>query len=277
MGSKDGFTTMKSHLQALQDEDPEAIFIVLKEHFSTYGEVKGIHVCHSRVKSGNTRDAGGDEFRKRPAALGFVVMETAEAAKRILEAGPEIEVKDVKVLVQPFNRNHGAEGEASSGGATQGGGPQKRARTDGAAVPKTGSHKGRARGRPCARATPAGPLTSTTTRRGSSSWTSGAAAAPPGCGTTTRGTARLPRTGRARPRTTPGTARRLQTTTLPRTAALRESPAGGGVRRGGPSRRDGEIRPSPSSALAPRPLFPSAVPPPLPVCSPANSIVRAPI
>lgn len=110
--------TMKVQLQALQLEDPATVFIArrinklgfsssdaLRDYFSKYGQVTSIHVSHSRVK--NLRpvsDRGADaQWRLRPAALGFVVMSSAEATARILEDGPEHCVKGVPVRTQPFH------------------------------------------------------------------------------------------------------------------------------------------------------------------------------
>lgn len=110
--------TMKVQLQALQNEDPNTVFIArrinklgfsssiaLREHFSTYGEVAHIHVSHSRVKNlrpGSNRNTE-TQWRLRPASLGFVVMASPEVTARILEDGPEHDVKGVTVRTQPFH------------------------------------------------------------------------------------------------------------------------------------------------------------------------------
>ena len=82
-GPPDVADTMKTQLQALQQEDPEMVFIArrinklgfnsadqLRNHFATYGEVKCVHVSHSRVKSMRP----DVQWRMRAASLGFVVM-----------------------------------------------------------------------------------------------------------------------------------------------------------------------------------------------------------
>lgn len=118
-------STMKAQLQALQDEDPSTVVIArrinklgfqssesLQEYFSTYGPVKTVHVSHSRVKSlrpNGDRRASNAQWRLRAAALGFVVMENADATSQILADGPDHCVKGVNVLIQPFHR-HGRNG-----------------------------------------------------------------------------------------------------------------------------------------------------------------------
>jgi len=113
--------TMKQQLQALQLEDPATVFIArrinklgfssadhLRAYFSHYGEVKDVYVSHSRVKSmrplGERRMPDGTHWRLRAAALGFLVMTTAEARTRILVEGPEHTVNNVVVRVHPFHR-----------------------------------------------------------------------------------------------------------------------------------------------------------------------------
>lgn len=114
-----GPETMKSQLQALSFEDPSRVFIVrrinklgfassgqLRLYFSRYGEVKSVHVSHSRVKSLRTSERGSPvQWRLRAAALGFVVMCSKEAVEFILQDGPEHEVNFVLVRVHPFHRH----------------------------------------------------------------------------------------------------------------------------------------------------------------------------
>mmetsp|Transcript_62101 Transcript_62101/g.108690 ORF Transcript_62101/g.108690 Transcript_62101/m.108690 type:complete len:289 (-) Transcript_62101:303-1169(-) len=111
--------TMKAQLEALRHEDPAKVFIarginklgfssaeILRAFFSRFGEVKGIHVSHSRVKS--MRAAAGEprpadtHWRLRAGPLGFIVMNDAEVTARILAEGPEQDVNGVKVRVQAF-------------------------------------------------------------------------------------------------------------------------------------------------------------------------------
>jgi len=106
--------TMKSQLQALQNEDPGTVFITrrinklgfssaeqLRCHFSRYGEVKCVYVSHSRVKSMRP-DA---YWRMRAASLGFVVMCDVEATSRILADGPNHLIGDVHIRVHTFHRH----------------------------------------------------------------------------------------------------------------------------------------------------------------------------
>mmetsp|Transcript_89749 Transcript_89749/g.253077 ORF Transcript_89749/g.253077 Transcript_89749/m.253077 type:complete len:269 (-) Transcript_89749:5-811(-) len=122
-----GAMTMKAQLVALQQEDPATVFIVrrinklgfqspeyLKSYFESFGPVKQVHVSHSRVKA--NRQTGGDRsdafWRQRPAALGFVVMESPSDTSRILEDS-EHTIGGVQVLVQVFRRHDPAENGAS--------------------------------------------------------------------------------------------------------------------------------------------------------------------
>jgi len=104
--------TMKSHLQDLENEDHDAIFIVrrignlgfssdhhLRSYFSKYGEVKHVYVSHSRV-----RCMRQETFRMRPSSLGFVVMSSKNAASQIVADGPQHCVANVNVKVEAFHR-----------------------------------------------------------------------------------------------------------------------------------------------------------------------------
>lgn len=133
---------MKAQLQALSMEDPGCVFIVrrinklgfassgqLRLHFSKYGEVKSVHVSHSRVKSLRPqadRRTPSVQWRLRAAALGFVVMQSRDAIQRILEDGPEHEIQTVMVRVHPFHRrcisNEEPESEVPPMGEQLGGG-----------------------------------------------------------------------------------------------------------------------------------------------------------
>jgi len=128
-GALEAADTMKAQLQALQTEEPTKVFIArrinklgfqsadaLSSYFSSYGVVKGVYVSHSRVK--NMRQggfnkackeaAGSQVWRLRAAALGFVVMEDPEATARILQDGPEHNVRGAMIKVHPFFRRHGS-------------------------------------------------------------------------------------------------------------------------------------------------------------------------
>merc|ERR1719160_1821297 len=91
-----GSGSLRQDLELLRQREPEHVIIVRKikklgfespqlldEHFSQYGEVKELLVAHSHVKPTSKRPNG----RVRPAALGFVVMATAEAVQSALKAG----------------------------------------------------------------------------------------------------------------------------------------------------------------------------------------------
>merc|ERR1719201_2372636 len=116
--------TMKAQLQALQREDERTVFIArrinklgfssaegLRAYFSRYGPVKNVYVSHSRVKSlkrlGGERRSPDAHWRLRAAALGFVVMTSADATARILADGPEHLINNVTVRLQAFHRRAG--------------------------------------------------------------------------------------------------------------------------------------------------------------------------
>lgn len=116
--------TMKFQLEALQLEDPAAVFIArginklgfssvktLKAHFSRYGQVKTIYAPPSRVKSmhryGEGKQAGeaAAHWRLRAPPLAFIVMKTSEATDRILADGPEQNVNGTIVRLQTFQHH----------------------------------------------------------------------------------------------------------------------------------------------------------------------------
>jgi len=122
---------MKAQLQALSQENTDAIIIVrriqklgfkspeiLWAHFEKVGKVKGVHVAHSTVKTQpRTTDSSVEaNYRQRPAALGFVVMEEAEAVTKILAEGKERTIEDSQVVVQAFERHEEDEGGEGGGG-----------------------------------------------------------------------------------------------------------------------------------------------------------------
>lgn len=125
-GNPHAADTMKAQLQALQLEDPATVFIArrinklgfssadhLRTYFSRYGEVKDVYVSHSRVKSlrplGERRVPNDAHWRLRAAALGFLVMVSAEARAQILREGPEHIINSVAVRVHSFHRRSFAE------------------------------------------------------------------------------------------------------------------------------------------------------------------------
>jgi hypothetical protein len=120
--------TMKAQLQALQYEDENAVCIArrinklgfssaeaLRAYFSRYGPVKHVHVSHSRVKSlkrfGGERRCAESHWRLRAAALGFVVMMSPDATRRILADGPDHRINGVTVRLQSFHRRESSDAE----------------------------------------------------------------------------------------------------------------------------------------------------------------------
>lgn len=71
---------------------------LLEEYFSQYGDVAEVLVAHSHVKPTTKRPNG----RVRPAALGFIVLGSAEAASRALAAGGEQEVCGTMIELSAF-------------------------------------------------------------------------------------------------------------------------------------------------------------------------------
>merc|ERR1719183_818198 len=77
----------------------------LHEHFSSYGELAEVLVSHTFEKPGAKHACG----RVRPAALGFVVFRSPEAAEAILAGGEEhvmgSDADAVTVLLQRYERS----------------------------------------------------------------------------------------------------------------------------------------------------------------------------
>jgi hypothetical protein len=103
--------TLRTHLEALADEDPNRILIVrrinrlgfespqhLQNHFAEFGTVCRVFVAHSRVKPSAKRPVP----RVRPAGLGFVLMETAEDAHKVANSGPQMMINDVSIEVKLY-------------------------------------------------------------------------------------------------------------------------------------------------------------------------------
>jgi len=106
--------TLRSHLQALQDKDPQCVLIVrkinrlgfespnvLSAHFSSYGQVEHVFVAHSHVRCQNR---GVLAARLRPSGLGFLVMALKEDAEKIMQDGDEHTVQGVSIKVQRFEK-----------------------------------------------------------------------------------------------------------------------------------------------------------------------------
>ncbi|CAK0805625.1 unnamed protein product, partial [Prorocentrum cordatum] len=105
--------TLGVHLQALQKEDPDSVFVVrgihvlgfespqmLMAHFSTFGEVANVLVSNSKVKPYRRRSAR--QWRIRPGGIGFVVMADAASVERVLQAGSQQIVGGKSVVLEPF-------------------------------------------------------------------------------------------------------------------------------------------------------------------------------
>jgi len=71
---------------------------ILRKHFSSFGGVKEMLISHSFEK----KTARCRTDRLRPAALGFIVMDSAESAQAALRAGPTLMIGDVDVEVKIF-------------------------------------------------------------------------------------------------------------------------------------------------------------------------------
>jgi hypothetical protein len=106
-----GSGSLRQDLELLRQRQPEHVIIVRKikklgfdspqlldQHFSQYGCVKELLVAHSHVKPTPKRPNG----RVRPAALGFVVMATDEAAQKAFEAGIDQMLCGVSIELAPF-------------------------------------------------------------------------------------------------------------------------------------------------------------------------------
>jgi len=109
-------STMKTQLRVLDYEDPISVLVArgitklglqsaefLRAHFNQYGAVKDVHIPFVLKKRRGTAQHVLDAPRQqRVAGRGFVVMETAEDAKKLLAMGVVHLVHDVKVTLEPF-------------------------------------------------------------------------------------------------------------------------------------------------------------------------------
>merc|ERR1719281_1407500 len=106
-----GSGSLRQDLELLRQRPPEHVIIVrkikqlgfespqlLEQYFSQYGEVKELLVAHSHVKPTAKRPNG----RTRPAALGFVVMASAEAAQKVFLAGTDQMIGGFDIELAPF-------------------------------------------------------------------------------------------------------------------------------------------------------------------------------
>mmetsp|Transcript_41226 Transcript_41226/g.94832 ORF Transcript_41226/g.94832 Transcript_41226/m.94832 type:complete len:595 (+) Transcript_41226:89-1873(+) len=118
--------TMRSHLQALRNEDPRCIVItrrigklgfhskdILSRYFQKFGQVRQVLVAHSKVKPFGDTDSYP---RQRPGNFGLLLMKDMDTVHRILAEGPTLTVAGVEIQVQPFYRvDEGAEEEDDGG------------------------------------------------------------------------------------------------------------------------------------------------------------------
>jgi hypothetical protein len=116
--------SLKDILEFLDKQDPATVFVcrrihtlgfksaeALKQHFTAYGRPLAVLITCSCTKSPRwvqgepAVDANGKYVRRlRPASFGFVVMENAEAVKRILSEGTEHVVRGQVIRVDVFHQ-----------------------------------------------------------------------------------------------------------------------------------------------------------------------------
>jgi len=103
--------SLRDDLERLKEYDAQQCLIVrrikrlglgspeiLREHFSGFGGVKEMLISHSFEK----KSAKCRADRVRPAALGFIVMDSVAGAQAALHAGPTVMIGDVDVEVKIF-------------------------------------------------------------------------------------------------------------------------------------------------------------------------------
>lgn len=71
---------------------------ILRDHFSGFGGVKETLISHSFEK----KSAKCRSDRVRPAALGFIIMDSVDGARTALKAGPTLMISGVDVEVKAF-------------------------------------------------------------------------------------------------------------------------------------------------------------------------------
>lgn len=112
--SLDASSSLKLTLEKIKEQCPEKALIarkikplgfespeLLREHFTKYGPVRDVLVSHSITKPSPKRPNG----RMRPAAMGFVIMETLEGAKKALAAGELQMISDTQIEVALFQEH----------------------------------------------------------------------------------------------------------------------------------------------------------------------------
>jgi len=103
--------SLRDDLERLKEHDTQQCLIVrrikrlglgspeiLRKHFSSFGVVKEMLISHSFEK----KSAKCRADRVRPAALGFIIMDSVDGAQAVLRAGPTIMIGDVDVEVKIF-------------------------------------------------------------------------------------------------------------------------------------------------------------------------------
>ena len=103
--------SLRDDLERLKEYDAQQCLIVrrikrlglgspeiLRQHFSGFGNVKEMLISHSFEK----KSAKCRADRVRPAALGFIVMDSVEGAQAALRAGPTLMIGDVDIEVNIF-------------------------------------------------------------------------------------------------------------------------------------------------------------------------------
>jgi hypothetical protein len=103
--------SLRDDLERLKDYDAQQCLIVrrikrlglgspeiLRDHFSGFGGVKEMLISHSFEK----KSAKCRADRVRPAALGFIIMDSVDAAQAALKAGPTLMISGVDVEVKVF-------------------------------------------------------------------------------------------------------------------------------------------------------------------------------
>jgi len=116
--NKDTWTpTMKTQLQALDLEDPQAVIIArgisklglsagesVRHFFSTFGNVKAVHIPYTfKKRKQRGPDVNGSAREIRSPGRCFIVMSSPEERSRILADSKEYMVHGVKVTLEAFS------------------------------------------------------------------------------------------------------------------------------------------------------------------------------
>jgi len=103
---------LATHLRAMEDKDPNCIFMVrkinrlgygseeiLRQHYEQYGRVLEVLLANNPQAAEGLSSA---RMRVRPASLGFVVMSSPEAVRKVLEVGETHIVNGAAITVKCF-------------------------------------------------------------------------------------------------------------------------------------------------------------------------------